>query len=124
MALSSTDLLSVAGVVVILVGVMVYNALRAAKARPTGAGPAGGSFGGAVTGPDVLQRYVQHGGAIIGQAVAIEDGRVLLRQGLTHRAVSEAKLERAGNELRLVGDIDLVASEAEGAAWAARLPKE
>lgn len=124
MALSSTDLLSVAGVVVILVGVMVYNALRAAKARPAATEPAGGIFGGPATGPDVLHRYVQHGGAIIGQAVAVEDGRVLLRQGTTHRAVPGSKLERAGNELRLVGDLDLSASETEGAAWAARLPKE
>jgi hypothetical protein len=116
-AFTQEEILSVAGVLVILVGVVVYNNMRAMRPRPAAAvNPT------ATTEQPIVGRYVHHEGAVVGQAVALEGSRVLLRQGNVHKAVPLEQLERVGDELRLMGTIDWMESEREGSQWAARLP--
>jgi len=115
MAFTQETILAVAGVLVILLGVVFYNNMRAMQpvARPPGAT--------AASRDPILQRYVHHDGAVVGQAVAVMGDRVLLRQGNVHKAVPRAQLEPAGDELRLMGTVDWMECEKEGAELAQRL---
>ncbi len=114
MAFDQLTILTILGVLAILVGVVFFNNMRAmrpaAKAVPTT--PAG---------EPILQRYVHHEGAVVGQAIAVEGDKVLLKQGNVHKAIPLAQLERSGDELRLLGTVDWLDCEKDGAAWAERL---
>ncbi|MES2155914.1 MAG: DUF5749 family beta-barrel protein [bacterium] len=104
------QIVAVAGVLAILLGVIVYNNLRAMRPKAK------------ATAPDVkdpiIGRYVHHEGAVVGQAIAVHGDRVLLKQGNIHKAVPRAQLEPVGDELRLMGTVDWMDAEKEGAALA------
>lgn len=117
MAPSQDTLLVTAAVVAILVGVMVYNRQVAAKAkgRVAAGGPAA-----MPSGDPILQRYVHHDGAIVGQAIAVDGDRVILRQGTTLKAVPRTQLDPSPDGLKLVGAIDWAQAERDGALWGER----
>lgn len=114
MALATADILTIAAVIVIVLGVIFYNNLQAAQAarRATAASPRA---------DPILRRFVHHEGAVVGQAIAVQGDRVLLRQGTVHKAVPLAQLERDGDDLRLLGTVDWMDAEKDGSAWAQRL---
>ncbi len=114
MATSQETILSVVGVLVIVLAVVFYNNVRAMR-ETRSRNP------NTVVAQPILQRYVHHEGSVVGQAIAIERDQVLLRQGTVHKVVPLAQLEKSGDDLRLLGTVDWMDAEREGAAWAARI---
>ncbi|MEK6985974.1 MAG: DUF5749 family beta-barrel protein [Candidatus Thermoplasmatota archaeon] len=118
MALSQTEILTVAGVLVLLFAVILTNNFRAAKAtRALKAAQAGADA--APTNKPWLGRYLQHEGDIVGQVVAVEGERVIVRKGTINLAIAKSQVREQGADLGVVGTFDLAAAERDGVGWKA-----
>ncbi|MCA1812225.1 MAG: hypothetical protein LC623_09490 [Halobacteriales archaeon] len=111
MALSNAELLTVLGVLLVLLGVIVYNNVMAAIAtrRRARADPAASWVG----------RHVHFEGDVVGEVVAEEDSRLLLRKGGQALAVPRSQVRPQGLDLGLK-TFDRQAALADGAAWQGR----
>jgi hypothetical protein len=119
MAFSQSDLLTIGGVLALLGAVIVYNNFRAARAKAA-ATPA--TVAVALEAPGthpLLGRFVQHEGGIVGEVVAVDGERTILRQSGVHYAVPVARLEPRGGDLALVGPFDREAARLAAADWKA-----
>lgn len=118
MAFSQTQLLTVLGVLVVLFAVIVYNNVAAMRARIQ-AREATKAAGSSHEGPvhPLLVKFVRHDGSIVGETVAMDGDRLILKQAGRFKAVpvSQAKVE--GDDVLLSGPIDWVAAEQAGSAW-------
>jgi hypothetical protein len=110
-ALSNVELLTVLGVLLVLLGVIVYNNVMAAVAtRRRARADSGSSWVG---------RHVHFEGDVVGEVVAEEEGRLLLRKGGQALAVPRAQVRPQGLDLSL-RSFDREAALADGAAWQGR----
>lgn len=118
MALSQTEILTVAGVLVLLFAVILTNNFRAAKAtRALKVTQASADV--APTNKPWLGRYLQNEGDIVGQVVAVEAERVIVRKGALNLAIAKSQVREQGADLGVVGTLDLAAAEKAGAEWKA-----
>lgn len=107
---TTQQLLTAASVMAVLIGVMVYNRLAAARAAsPKPTGPASTWVG----------RHIQHEGDVLGQVLAVEGDKVLVQKGATRLAFPRAALREQGLDLGLMGTPDMAQAERDGAAWKA-----
>jgi hypothetical protein len=104
------QLYAILGVLVVLLGVIVYNNVAAARAtRRTAPAPSPGWVG----------RHVHFEGDVVGEVVAEEGDRLILRKGDSTLAVPRSQVRPQGLDLGLKA-FDGAAALAEGAAWASR----
>jgi nitrogen fixation protein FixH len=108
----AVELYTILGVLAILLGVIVYNNVAAALAtrRRAAAAPAASPWMG---------RHVQFEGDVVGEVVAEEGDRLILRRGDRTLAVPRAQVRPQGLDLSLAS-FDRAAAQAEGEAWQAR----
>lgn len=123
MAFSNGQLATVAGVLAILFLVIVLNNVAAMRARARarsasaggGAGAAGGEGSGAVH--PLLVKFARHEGSVVGETVALDGDRLVLKQAGVFKAVPARQAEVKGDDVVLTGAIDWAAAEAAGREW-------
>jgi hypothetical protein len=122
MALSQPQLVTVAGVLVILFAVILFNNVAALRARSrarqgaSGAGAGAGAGDGSPVHP-LLVKFARHDGSIVGETVAIDGDRLVLKQAGAFKSVPLAQAEAKGDDVVLTGSIDWLAAEEAGRAW-------
>jgi hypothetical protein len=116
MATGDTQLYTVAGVLAILFAVILYNNVAAMRARAKArqAKEAAGHEGPV---HPLLVKFARHEGSIVGETVAIDGDRLILKQAGAFKAVPVAQAEVQGDDVVLTGAIDWAAAEQAGAAW-------
>ena len=124
MALSEGQLLTMAGVLGILLVAIVVNNVLAANARSKartggGKGPSTSSSSSGSSSPvdPLLVKFARHEGSVVGEGIAIDGDRLILKQGGVFKAVPRAQAEVRGDEVVLTGAIDWDKAIADGAAW-------
>lgn len=123
-ALDQGQLLTLAGVLVILFLVIVVNNVAAMKARArarTGAGQAKGSTGSASTSSEpvhpLLVKFARHEGSVVGETVALDGDNLILKQAGLFKSVPRSQAEVQGEEVVLTGHIDWPEAATKGAEW-------
>jgi hypothetical protein len=118
-AITQEELVTIGGVLALLFGAILYNNVRAAKAtRALKAAEAGA--GAAPAGPKPWAgRYLQHEGDVLGQVVAVEGDKVVVRKGAATLAFPKSAVREQGADLGLTGTLDLAAAERDAAGWKA-----
>lgn len=114
--MASDDLLSAAGVALILVGGIVYNHLQVARSPRLVVHPE--------TQGTMLGRYASHKGSVVGEVVAITTDRLVLRQAGAHKAVPLAQARLRDGEVVVEGDVDWASAEEAGKSWAGAAPPQ
>jgi hypothetical protein len=118
-AFTTAQLATVAGVLAVLFVVIVLNnvaAMRArSKARSAAAAGPGGEGAGAVH--PLLVKFARHEGSVVGETVAIDGDRLVLKQAGVFKAVPMRQAEVKGDDVVLTGAIDWPAAEAAGREW-------
>ncbi|MEA3165423.1 MAG: hypothetical protein QOJ26_275 [Thermoplasmata archaeon] len=116
MASGDTQLYTVAGVLVILFAVIVYNNVAAMRSRAKAKqAKATGGHDGPVH--PLLVKFARHDGSIVGETVAIDGERLILKQAGSFKAVPVAQAAVVGDDVVLTGMIDWAAAEQAGRAW-------
>jgi hypothetical protein len=117
MALGDTQLYTVAGVLAILFAVIVYNNVAAARARikAKSAKPAGAGHEGPVH--PLLVKFARHEGSIVGETVAIDGDRLILKQAGAFKAVPLAQAAVEGDDVVITGVVDWGTAAQQGTAW-------
>lgn len=115
MASGDTQLYTVAGVLAILFAVILYNNLSAMKARAQARQAKAPGHEGPVH--PLLVKFARHEGSIVGETVALDGDRLILKQAGTFKAVPVAQAEVKGDDVLLTGLIDWAAAAQAGAAW-------
>jgi hypothetical protein len=103
------DLYTVLGVLAVLLGVILYNSMSALRTRARAAS--------ALPSSTWLGKHVQHHGDILGEVVAEEGDKVVLRKGPATMCVPRSLVRPQGLDLGVKGDLDLATALAEGQAW-------
>jgi len=120
MAFGQTQVATLAGVLAVLFAVLLFNNVMAMRARSRArkAGDraqAGGSGGDAVH--PLLVKFARHEGAVVGETVALDGDRLVLKQAGVFKSVPAAQAKVEGGEVVLSGPIDWPAAEQAGMAW-------
>ena len=119
MAFGQTQVVTLAAVLTILFAVLVFNNVAAmrtrARARKGGEGASGSSGGDAVH--PLLVKFARHDGSVVGETVALDGDRLVLKQAGVFKAVPAAQAKVEGGEVVLTGPIDWPAAEQAGLAW-------
>ena len=118
MALTETQLWTVLAVLVVLLAVIVYNNLSAGQRRRRD-----GKDGPEPSVSPFLAKFVQHEGSIVGEVVALDGDRLVLKQSGAFKSVPTAQARAEGDEVLLTGPIDWDAALRDGAAWLERSRK-
>ena len=116
MAIADTQLYTVAGVLAILFAVILYNNLAAIRARSKAKQAAKASGHEGPVHP-LLVKFARHEGSIVGETVAIDGDRLIVKQAGSFKAVPVAQAKVEGDDVVLTGAIDWPAAEQAGAAW-------
>lgn len=116
MAIADTQLYTIAGVLAILFAVILYNNVAAMRARSKArqASKAPGHDGPV---HPLLVKFARHEGSIVGETVAIDGDRLIVKQAGSFKAVPIAQATVEGDDVVLAGPIDWAAAEQAGAAW-------
>jgi prophage tail gpP-like protein len=114
MAFDQQQILTLAGVLAVLFGVIVFNNVAAARARSANRSKTAGS--GDVVHP-LLVKFARHDGSVVGETVAIDGPNVILKQAGMFKAVPVAQAQVKEGEVVLEGPIDWAAAEQAGMAW-------
>ncbi|MEK6975657.1 MAG: DUF5749 family beta-barrel protein [Candidatus Thermoplasmatota archaeon] len=121
MALDQGQLLTLAGVLVILFLVIVFNNVQAARARiASRAGSSPGKSSAASSSAPVdplLVKFARHDGSVVGETVALDGDRLILKQAGTFKAVPRAQAEVRGEDVVITGAVDWSQAAVDGAAW-------
>lgn len=117
MALTQSQLLTLAAVLVVLFAVIVFNNMAAARARRAGLGSTPKATGDGPAVHPMVAKFARHDGSVVGEGVAVDGDMLILKQAGTFKAVPLAQAEVVDDEIRLTGPIDWVAAESAGAAW-------
>jgi hypothetical protein len=118
MALGDTQLYTVAGVLAILFAVIVYNNVAAVRARVKARAakqPGAPAHEGPVH--PLLVKFARHEGSIVGETVAIDGDRLILKQAGSFKAVPLSQAEVKGDDVVLTGAIDWGTAAQQGSAW-------
>ncbi|HUR61502.1 MAG TPA: hypothetical protein VM286_03965 [Candidatus Thermoplasmatota archaeon] len=101
---------TVLGVLAVLLGVILYNAMSALRVRAKAS---------AATGPAAswVGRHVQHHGDILGEVIAEEGDKVVVRKGTATLCLPRSFVRPQGLDLGVKGDLDMATALAEGQAW-------
>ncbi|MFA5943006.1 MAG: DUF5749 family beta-barrel protein [Candidatus Thermoplasmatota archaeon] len=118
MALGQTQLLTVAGVLAILFAVIVYNNVAAMRSRIKARQATKGSAS-SHEGPvhPLLVKFARHEGSVVGETVAIDGERLILKQAGSFKAVPISQAEVKGDDVVLTGLIDWAIAAQAGTAW-------
>lgn len=118
MALGQGQLLTAAGVLAVLFLVLLVNQVSAAQARRR-AQPAAAPGAPPADGPvhPLLVKFARHEGSIVGETVALDGDRLVLKQAGTFKAVPAAQARVDGDDVVLEGEIDWAAAERAGQEW-------
>ena len=130
MALTNAQLGTMAAVLIILFAVIVFNNVVAARDRmraragtaPGDAAPGKASSSSSASSTSepvdpLLVKFARHEGSVVGETVATDGDRLILKQGGTFKSVGRSQAEVRGDEVVLTGPIDWAKAEADGAAW-------
>lgn len=113
------EILTLAGVLAVLLAVTFYNNLttaRAVRAAPPRRPEPMGSVPGQAVHP-WLCKFARHEGHIVGESVAIEDDRLVMKQAGVFKIVAMQQVAEKDGDLEVSGAVDWAAAEREGAAW-------
>lgn len=121
-ALDQGQLLTLAGVLVILFAVVVLNNVQAARLRKAGrvgAGAGGGKAGTSSSEPvdPLLVKFARHEGTVVGETVALDGDRLILKQAGMFKSVPRSQAEVRGDEVVITGHVDWPQAATEGAEW-------
>jgi len=111
MALGSTELYTVVGVLVVILGVMLYNNAATAKARLRAAAESAPDDAG------LLCKFAHHRGEVVGETVAVDGGTLILKQAGVFKAVPLGQAVGSDGEVRITGEVDWDQAVREGTAW-------
>ena len=117
MAFDQTQVLTLAGVLLILFAVIVANNVSAARSRGRAKAAAGAGTGGEAVVHPLLVKFARHEGSVVGETVAIDGDRLVLKQAGTFKSVPLAQAQEKDGEVVLSGSIDWAAAEQAGTAW-------
>lgn len=117
MALGDTQLYTVAGVLAILFAVIVYNNVAAMRARVQARSAKSGAASHEGPVHPLLVKFARHEGSIVGETVAIDGDRLILKQAGAFKAVPLAQAEVQGDDVVLTGIIDWGTAAQQGSAW-------
>ncbi len=115
MALTQTQLYTVVAVLAVLLGIILYNNVMASRARR--------KKGANEPEPSVspfLAKFVQHEGSVVGEVVALDGERLIVKQAGVFKAVPKAQAKAEGDEVVLTGAIDWNEAVQQGTAWYAK----
>jgi hypothetical protein len=116
MALGDTQLYTVAGVLAILFAVILYNNLAAMRAHSKARqAKASGGHDGPVH--PLLVKFARHEGSIVGETVAIDGDRLILKQAGSFKAVPISQAAVVGDDVVITGLVDWAAAAQAGTAW-------
>lgn len=115
MAQDTTVLYSLLGVLLILFAVLMYNNSKAK--RETGGGTANSSADDEGLDDSWLLKFVRHDGNVVGETVARDGARLILKQGKVYKSVAASMMLQQGDELVVDGFLDWDAAIAQGATW-------
>jgi hypothetical protein len=121
MAYEETQLYTVAGVLAILFAVILYNNIAAMRARAQARQAKAPQHEGPVH--PLLVKFARHDGSIVGETVAIDGDRLILKQAGQFKAVPIAQAEVKGDDVVLTGLIDWAAAAKAGSEWHASTRK-
>ena len=116
MAFDNQQLLTLVGVLVILFAVIVFNNVMAARSRGKARAAVAGSGEGDVVHP-LLVKFARHEGSVVGETVALDGDRLVLKQAGVFKSVPASQAEVRDGEVVLTGAIDWPAAEQAGMAW-------
>ena len=121
-ALDQGQLLTLAGVLVILFLVIVVNNVAAMKARAqarTGAAAGKGSSASSSSEPvhPLLVKFARHEGSVVGETVALDGDNLILKQAGMFKSVPRAQAEVKGEEVIITGHVDWPEAATKGAEW-------
>lgn len=112
-ALQANEWAAVAGVFVVLLAVFAFNLMKA-RNQPIKA-QEGEEEEHSVS--PLLSRFAVHRGDVVGETVAVQGDRLILKQAGVFKSVPVAAASLDGEEVRIQGDIDWKAAEKDGTAW-------
>ena len=116
MAYDQTQLYTVAGVLAILFAVILYNNIAAMRARVQAKqAKASGGHEGPVH--PLLVKFARHDGSIVGETVAIDGDRLILKQAGSFKAVPISQAEVQGDDVVITGVVDWGTAAQQGTAW-------
>ena len=115
MAFDNQQLLTLGGVLVILFAVIVFNNVMAARSR--GRAKAASADGGGDVVHPLLVKFARHEGSVVGETVALDGDRLILKQAGVFKSVPASQAEVRDGEVVLTGAIDWPAAEQAGLAW-------
>lgn len=113
MAFDTQQILTLAGVLAVLFGVIVFNNVAAARSRSAARSA---SASGDVVHP-LLVKFARHDGSVVGETVAIDGPNLILKQAGLFKAVAVSQAQVKEGEVVLEGPIDWAAAEQAGMAW-------
>lgn len=121
-ALDQGQLLTLAGVLVILFLVIVVNNVAAMKARAQARPGAASGTGAAEASSSepvhpLLVKFARHEGSVVGETVALDGDHLILKQAGMFKSVPRAQAEVKGEDVVLTGHIDWPAAATKGAEW-------
>src|SRR5688500_12396608 len=113
MATTDTQLYTVAGVLVVLFAVILYNNVMALRARSKArqASKAAGHEGPV---HPLLVKFARHEGSVVGETVAIDGDRLIVKQAGSFKAVPVAQAAVQGDDVVITGPVDWAAAEKAG----------
>jgi hypothetical protein len=117
MALGDTQLYTVAGVLAILFAVIVYNNVAAMRARVQARSAKAGGPGHEGPVHPLLVKFARHEGSIVGETVAIDGDRLILKQAGSFKAVPLSQAEVQGDDVVISGVVDWGTAAQQGTAW-------
>ncbi len=111
-AVERLQLYTLIGVAFLLLVVLSYNNMMAKQERTRAPAAKPEEETG-----DWLCKFATHEGDVVGESVAVDGDRLILKQSGTFKSVALSAATVVGDEIHLSGDIDWDASREAGAAW-------
>lgn len=118
MALSNVQTATVLVVLGILLLVILYNNVRAARSRPKGPQAEAGAQMPSVH--PLLCKFARHEGSVVGESLALDGDRLILKQAGVFKSVPLGQVREEGGELVVTGSVDWAKAAEEGSAWHAK----
>jgi hypothetical protein len=116
MSFGQTQVATLALVLAILFAVLLFNNIMAMRARSKSRSSAAASDDDSPVHP-LLVKFARHDGSIVGETVAIDGDRLVLKQAGLFKSVPIAQAKVEGDDVVLSGPIDWAAAEQAGMVW-------